>query len=56
MAKIENVKNVNRMLMSKPLGRRSHGRPRRLWKKSVKLFLRGYGNWMHMGLASWRDG
>jgi len=38
MAKMENVKNVNRMLMRKPLGRRSHGRPRILWKKSVKLF------------------
>ena len=36
MATMENTQNVNRMLMRKPLGRRSHGRTRRVWKKSVK--------------------
>jgi len=44
------------MLMRKPLGRRSHGKSRRVWKKSVKILLGSYCNWMRIGACQMGDG
>jgi hypothetical protein len=50
-------RGVHRILMGKPEGRRTFGRPRRRWGGNIKTGLqevgRGFGDWM--GLAPDRD-
>jgi hypothetical protein len=51
-------REVHRMLVGKPEGKRSLGRPRRRWKDNIKMDLQevrgGRGDWME--LAQDRDG
>jgi hypothetical protein len=43
VARIGENRNVCRILMGKPEGKRSVGRPRRMWENNVKMDLREIG-------------
>jgi hypothetical protein len=49
---------VNRVLVEKPEGKRTLGRPRRRWEENIKMYVqevrRSRGDWME--LAQDRDG
>jgi hypothetical protein len=51
------MRNVYKILVGKPKGKRPFGRPRRIWEDNIKMDLRGIGfegvNWIH--LAQDRD-
>ena len=57
MARMEQGRGVHKVLVGKPEGKRSLGRPRRRWEDNIKMDLqevgRGCGDWM--GLAQDRD-
>jgi hypothetical protein len=57
VARMGEGRNVYRVLVGKPEGKRPHGRPRRRWEDRIKLHLRqiGWGGveWIH--LAQVRD-
>ena len=57
VARMEEGRGVHKVLMGKPEGKRSLGRPRRIWENNIKMDLeevgRGCGDWM--GLAQDRD-
>ena len=57
MARMEEGRGVHKVLVGKPEGKRSLGRPKRRWEDNIKMDLqevgRGCGDWM--GLAQDRD-
>ena len=57
MARMEEGRGVHKVLMGKPEGKRSLGRPRRRWEDNIKMDLQevggGCGDWM--GFARYRD-
>ena len=57
MARMEERRGVQKVLVGKPEGKKSLGRPRRRWEDNIKLDLqevgRGCGDWMQ--LAQDRD-
>ena len=57
MARMEEWRGVHKVLVGKPEGKRSLGRPRRRWEDNIKIKLRevgrGCGDWME--LAQDRD-
>ena len=57
MARMEEGRGVDKVLVGKPEGKRPLGRPRRRWEENIKVDLeevgRGCGDWM--GLAQDRD-
>ena len=57
MAHMEEGRGVHKVLVRKPEGKRSLGRPRRRWEDNIKMDLqkvgRGCADWM--GLAQDRD-
>ena len=57
MARMEEGRGVHKVLVGKPEGKRSLGRPRRRWEDNIKVYLqevrRGCGDWME--LAQDRD-
>ena len=57
MARMEEGRDVHKVLVGKPEGKRPLGRPRRRWEDNIKTDLdetgRGCGDWM--GLAQDRD-
>ena len=57
MARMEEGRDVYRVLVRKPEGKRPLGRPRCRWEDNIKMDLeemgRGYGDWME--LAKYRD-
>ena len=57
MARMEEGRDVHRVLVGKPEGKRPLGRPRRRWEENIKMDLRevgGGGDWME--LAQDREG
>jgi hypothetical protein len=52
VARMGEDKNVYRMLVGKPEGKRSLGRPRRRWKNNIKMDLQevggGCGDWTEL--------
>ena len=52
MARMDEAREVYRVLMGKPEGKRPLGRPRRRWKDSIKMDLHevggGCGDWMEL--------
>jgi hypothetical protein len=57
MARIEEDRNVYRVLMGKPEGKRPLGRPRRRWEDGIRMDLRetGWGSVDWIQLAQDRD-
>ena len=57
MARMEEGRGVHKVLVGKPEGKRSLGRPRPRWEDNIKMVLRevggGCGDWME--LAQDRD-
>ena len=57
MARMEEGRGVHKVLVGKPDGKRSLGRPRHRWKENINMDLnevgRGCGDWME--LAQDRD-
>ena len=57
MARMEEDRGVQRVLVGKPEGKRLLGRPRRRWEDNIKMDLQevggGHGDWME--LAQDRD-
>ena len=57
MARMEEGRGVHKVLVLKPEGKRSLGRPRRIWRDNIEMDLdevgRGCGDWME--LAQDRD-
>ena len=57
MARMEEDRGVQRVLVGKPEGKRLLGRPRRRWEDNIKMNLQevggGHGDWME--LAQDRD-
>ena len=57
MARMEEGRGVHKVLVGKPEGKRSLGRPRSRWEDNINMDLpevgRGYGDWME--LAQDRD-
>ena len=57
MARMEEGRDVHKVLVGKPEGKRPLGRPRRRWEDNIKMYLekvgRGCGDWME--LAQDRD-
>ena len=57
VARMEEGRGVNKVLVGKPEGKRPLGRPRRRWEDNIKMDLeevgRGFGDWME--LAEDRD-
>ena len=57
VARMEEGRDVHKVLVGKPEGKNPLGRPRRRWEDNIKMDLqevgRGCGNWM--GLAQDRD-
>jgi len=57
MARMGQGRGMHRVLVGKPEGKRSLGRPRRRWEDNIKMNLQevggGYGDWME--LAQDRD-
>ena len=57
MARMEEGRGVHKVLVGKPEGNRTLGRPRRRWEDNIKMDLeevgRGCGDWME--LAEDRD-
>jgi hypothetical protein len=53
-------RNVYRVLVGKPEGKRPLGRPRRTWEDNIKMGLRGIGwsgmDWIHLAqdMDQWR--
>jgi hypothetical protein len=47
VARVGDGRNVYRVLVVKPEGKRPHGRPRRRWEDGIKMDLRetGWGVW-----------
>ena len=58
MARMEKGRCVHKVLVGKPEGKRTLGRPRRRWEDNIKMDLqevgRGCGDWME--LAQDREG
>ena len=52
MARMEEGRSVHKVLVVKPEGKRSLGRPRRRWEDNIKMDLReverGCGDWMKL--------
>ena len=50
-------RGADRVLVEKPEGMRPHGRPRRRWEDTIKMYLRevGYGVMEWIDLAQGRD-
>ena len=52
MARMEEGRGVHKVLVRKPEGKRSLGRPRRRWEDIIKMDLeevgRGCGDWMEL--------
>jgi hypothetical protein len=57
VARIGEERNVHRVLMGKPEGKRPHGRPRRRWEDEIRMDLReiGWGGVDWIQLAQDRD-
>jgi hypothetical protein len=57
VARIGEERNVHRVLMGKPEGKRPHGRPRRKWEDEIRMDLReiGWGGVDWIQLAQDRD-
>ena len=57
VARMEEARDVQKVLVGKPEGKRPLGRPRRRWEDNIKMDLeevgRGCGDWM--GFAQDRD-
>ena len=57
MARMEEGRGMNKVLVGKPEGKRPLGRPRHMWEDNIKMDLqevgRGCGEWME--LAQDRD-
>ena len=56
MARMGEERSEHRVLVGKPEGKRTLGRPRRRWEDNIKMYLRevgGGGDWME--LAQDRD-
>ena len=45
MARMGDGRGVHRVLIGKPEGKRSLGRPRRRWEDNIKMDLREVGGW-----------
>ena len=58
MALMREERGVHRVLVEKPEGKKSLGRPRRRWEYNIKMDLQevggGRGDWME--LSQYRDG
>ena len=59
MARMGEGRDVHRVLVGKPEGKRPLGRPRRRWKDNIKMSLRevgGVGDWLELaqGRDRWR--
>ena len=60
MARMEGRRRVHKVLVGKPEGKRSLGRPRRRWEDNIKMDLeevgRGCADWMELAQDSdrWR--
>ena len=60
VARMEEGRGVHKVLVGKPEGKRSFGRPRRRWEDNIKMDLqevgRGCGDWMELAQDgdSWR--
>ena len=60
VARMEEVRCVQKLLVGRPGGKRTLGRPRRRWEDNIKMDLkevgRGGGDWMELGRNrdSWR--
>ena len=52
MVRMEKGRGVHKVLVAKPEGKRSLGRPRRRWEDNIKMDLdelgRGCGDWMEL--------
>ena len=52
VARMEEGRDVYKVLVWKPEGKRPLGRPRRRWEDNIKMYLeevgRGCGNWMEL--------
>ena len=52
MARMEEGRGVQKVLVGKPEGKRPFGRPRRRWEDNIKMDLqevgRGCGDWMEL--------
>jgi hypothetical protein len=60
VARMEQGRNVYRVLVGKPEGKRPLGRPRRIWENGIKMDLReiGWGvwsgfTWLRLGIVVW---
>jgi hypothetical protein len=57
VARMEEGRDVHKVLVGKPEGKRPLGRPRRVWEANIKMIFRqwagGCGDWME--LAQGRD-
>ena len=51
MARMEEGRGVHRVLVGKPEGKRSLGRPRRRWEDNIRIDLREMGG----GCRDWMD-
>ena len=60
VARVEEGRGVQKVLVGKPVGKRPLGRPRRRWEDNIKMDLeevgRGCGDWMELtqDRDSWR--
>ena len=60
MARVEKGRDVHKVLVGKPEGKRPLGRPRRRWENNIKMDLEevggGCGDWMELAQDrdSWR--
>ena len=52
VARMVEVRGVHRVLVGKPEGKRSLGRPRRRWEDNIKMDLREVGGWRLDGVGS----
>ena len=52
MARMEEGRSMHKVLVGKPEGKRTLGRPRRRWEDNIKMDLeevvRGCGDWMEL--------
>jgi hypothetical protein len=57
LSRVRKNRDVYRVLVGKPEGKRPHGRPRRTWRDNIKMHLQemGFGNLDWIELAQDRD-
>jgi hypothetical protein len=50
VARMGEMRNVYRILVGKPEGKRPLGRPRRRWEDNIRMDLREIVSWIHLAL------